>query len=183
MHRRSIQKAVSVEIVTASRIPLRPMRVEIGKMRSQRDVEHDVQSERGSLPSAEKVQRRGQCTRREVKTTRLEEDCTSGGGPRGALCDKHGRRCHPSAAPSDICLNLPTAALHTQTTDCATAAVRRQDSNEDMWMLRSAPWLGASGHGSYVSRCRNSAGVLSVSARGLGRLPELSSMFPERCRF
>ena len=159
------------------------MRIQIGEMCSQRDVEHDAQSERGLLPRAEKAQRRGQCTRREVKTTRREDDCTSGGGPGGAICDKHGRRCHPSAAPSDICLNLPTAALHTQTTDCATAAVRRQDSNEDMWVLRSAPWLGGSGHGSCVWRCRNRARVLSVSARGLGRLPERSSMFAERSRF
>ena len=120
------------------------------EMRSQRNVEHDVQNERGLLPRAAKAQRRGQCTRREVKTTRLEEDCTSGGGPRGATCDRHGRRCHPSADPSDICLNLPMAALHTQTTDCATAAVQRQDSNEDMWVLRSAPRLGGSGHGSCV---------------------------------
>ena len=61
------------------------------EMRSQRNVEHDVQNERGLLPRAAKAQRRGQCTRREVKTTRLEEDCTSGGGPRGATCDRHGR--------------------------------------------------------------------------------------------
>ena len=61
------------------------------EMRSQRNVEHDVQNECGLLPRAAKAQRRGQCTRREVKTTSLEEDCTSGGGPRGATCDRHGR--------------------------------------------------------------------------------------------